>query len=97
MCLEDNGVVLAEEHEVVLHLTYIIYYGAVDVAFEEATALLEHEVTTAQLVLLAELRELFQEVLSPQELLHSVCRSKGSQLGSVIVGIGEGELADESC
>ena len=60
---DDDGVVLAEELQVVLHLAYIIYYVAVDVAFEETTALLQHEVAAAQLTFLCELRELLQEVL----------------------------------
>ena len=43
-CFEDNGVVLAEELQVVLHLANIIDDVAVDTAFEESAALLQHEV-----------------------------------------------------
>ena len=95
-CFEDNGVVLAEELQVVLHLANIIDDVAVDTAFEESAALLQHEVATAQLMLFAELSELFQQVLLAQILFHAVDRSERCELGAVGVGIGEGELMDES-
>ena len=96
LCFDDDGVVLAEEHEVVLHLAYIIDDVAVDGPFEEAAALLQHQVAAAQLVLFAELCELFQQVLLAQVLFHAVDRSERCELGAVLVGIGEGKLADES-
>ena len=73
---DDDGVVLAEELQVVLHLAYIIYYVAVDVALEEAAALLEHEVTATQLAFLGKLCELFQKVLALEVLLHALSRAE---------------------
>ena len=96
LCLDDDGVVFAEELEVVLHFAYVIDYGAVDVAFEEFAALLQHEVAAAQLMLICELCELLEQVLLAQVLLHLVCCAEGVELGSVFVGISEGKLADEA-
>ena len=62
-------VITVEILHVVTHLKDVVDDAAIDVALEEAAALLEHEVAAAQLTLLGKLGELLQEVFPPQVLL----------------------------